>query len=189
MVGYRLNTMPTNKMIDAYIKAQPKAAQAFLRTIRATIQKAAPSAVEVMSYGIPTVDLHGHVVHFAGYEQHIGLYPGPAAITLFKKELASYKTSKGAIQFPLSKPLPLALITKIVKSRVEANLQKAGVLFPKMSAPAARALKNAKISTLKDLSRWSEEQIGELHGMGPSTIPSLRSALKKSGLSFKKVGT
>ncbi|MBP7134375.1 DUF1801 domain-containing protein [Patescibacteria group bacterium] len=180
--------MSNNKMIDTYIKAQPKAAQAFLRTIRATIRKAAPNATEAMSYGIPTLDLYGHLVHFAGYEQHIGLYPGPAAIRSFEKELKSYKTSKGAIQFPLTKPLPLGLITKIVASRVEVNLQKAGMLFPKMSAPAARALKNAKIVTLKDLSRWSEKELSMLHGMGPSTIPSLRSALKKSGLSFKKAG-
>lgn len=118
-----LNTPP--KTMSAHIAAQPKIIRALLTSLRTTIRKAAPGAIETMSYGIPTFDLHGHAVHFAGYATHIGFYPGPAAILLFKKELTPYKTSKGAIQFPLNAPLPFRLITKIVKERVRTNLEKA----------------------------------------------------------------
>ncbi len=179
--------MKTYKSVDQHITDQSKATQALLKTLRATIRKAAPQANEVISYGIPTFDLYGHLVHFAGYEKHIGFYPGPVAIKMFKKELAPYETSKGTVQFSIDKALPLALIAKMVRYRVIVNLEKAGVLFPKLSAPATRALQNAKILTLKQLSRWTEKDLLNLHGIGPSSIPPLRNALKRRGLSFKKI--
>ncbi|RYY14974.1 MAG: hypothetical protein EOO04_29390 [Chitinophagaceae bacterium] len=85
------------------------------------ISKAAPSAGEAIKYAMPTFTLHGNLVHFAGYQNHIGFYPSPSGIESFKKELAVYKNSKGAVQFPLDKPLPTALITKIVKFRVKES--------------------------------------------------------------------
>jgi uncharacterized protein YdhG (YjbR/CyaY superfamily) len=108
-----------------YIGSYPKDVQVLLKTIRATIKKAAPKATEKISYGIPTFELNGNLVHFGGFKTHIGFFPGAAGVVAFEKDLAKYKTSKGTIQFPLDKPLPLGLITKIVKFRIKQNTEKA----------------------------------------------------------------
>ncbi|MBP7831757.1 MAG: DUF1801 domain-containing protein [Candidatus Pacebacteria bacterium] len=108
-----------------YIASYPKEVQALLKKVRATIKKAAPKAEEKIGYGIPTFTLNGNLVHFGGFKTHIGFFPGPAGITAFEKDLAKYKTTKGTIQFPLDKPLPLGLIAKIVKFRVKQNTEKA----------------------------------------------------------------
>jgi len=110
--------------IDDYISGFPKDVQKKLREMQVTIGKAAPKATEAIKYAMPTFVLYGNLVHFAGYQNHIGFYPAPSGIEVFKKELAAYKTSKGAIQFPLDKPLPLSLISKIVKFRVNESLEK-----------------------------------------------------------------
>ena len=112
--------------IDAYIATFPPEVKALLLQMRQTIQKAAPKATEAISYQIPTFKLHGNLVHFAGFKKHIGFYPGAAGIAAFQGELAGYKSAKGSVQFPLDQPLPLALVTKIVKFRVKQNLEKAG---------------------------------------------------------------
>ena len=114
--------------IDRYIAAFPPEVQDLLQQLRQTIQNAAPSAVEAISYQIPTFKLHGNLVHFAGFKKHIGFYPGAAGIAAFQDELAGYKSAKGSVQFPLDQPLPLALVTKIVRFRVAQNLSKAAVL-------------------------------------------------------------
>ena len=113
------------KTIDAYIADFPKAVQQILQKVRATIKTAAPDAKETIKYGIPTFTLNGNLVHFGGYKEHIGFYPAPAGIAEFKKELAPYASGKGTIRFPLDKPIPFALITRIVKFRVKKNLAKA----------------------------------------------------------------
>jgi uncharacterized protein YdhG (YjbR/CyaY superfamily) len=110
--------------IDEYISIFPEDVKAKLETLRATIRKAAPTAEEAISYMIPTFKLNGNLVHFAGYKSHIGFYPGAAGIASFEKELKGYETSKGTVQFPLDKPLPLKLVTTIVKFRVGQNLEK-----------------------------------------------------------------
>jgi uncharacterized protein YdhG (YjbR/CyaY superfamily) len=110
--------------IDEYIAGFPKNVQKMLKEMRATIRKAAPEAGEAIKYAIPTFTLKGNLVHFAAFKNHIGFYPAPRAIEAFKKELSAYDGSKGAIQFPLDKPLPLALITRIVKYRVKQSLEK-----------------------------------------------------------------
>lgn len=116
------------KDIDEYIAAFEGDVQANLVKLRATIKKAAPKAEEKMSYAIPTFFLGGkNLVHFAAFDKHIGFYPTPSGVAAFAKELKPYPTSKGAVQFPLDKPLPLTLITKIVKFRVLENLQKAKI--------------------------------------------------------------
>ena len=105
--------------IDDYITAFPPATQARLQEVRALIRSVAPDATETMSYAIPTFDLNGkHLVHFAGYAKHIGFYPTPAAITAFQDELAGYTRAKGSVQFPLSQPLPVDLIRRMVEFRV-----------------------------------------------------------------------
>lgn len=111
--------------IDEYIANFPAEVQEKLETIRATIRKAAPKAEEAISYMIPTFRLHGNLVHFAAYKNHIGFYPGAGGIAAFQEELAGYETSKGTVQFPLDQRLPLTLITKIVKFRVQQNLDQA----------------------------------------------------------------
>lgn len=113
------------KNVDEYIAAFPGATQQLLKQMRATIRKAAPDAEEVISYGMPGYKLNGVLVYFAGYENHIGFYSTPTGNDAFTKQLAAYKTGKGSVQFPLDKPLPLALITRIVKFRAKENLLKA----------------------------------------------------------------
>jgi uncharacterized protein YdhG (YjbR/CyaY superfamily) len=112
----------TKRDVDAYIQTFPSDVQRLLRTVRATIRKAAPNAEEVISYGVPTFKLNGNLVHFAGFRKHIGFYPGPDAIVKFKKDIADYKSARGSVQFPLDEPLPVALITKVVKYRVKQAL-------------------------------------------------------------------
>ena len=106
----------TPKTIDDYIAACPPDVQEILQKIRATIQRAAPHATEAMAYQMPTFKLAGkNLVHFAAFKQHIGFYPTPSGTEKFQNEIAPYKHAKGSIQFPLDKPMPYALITKIVK--------------------------------------------------------------------------
>jgi uncharacterized protein YdhG (YjbR/CyaY superfamily) len=117
--------MNTSANINEYILSFPKETQMLLEQIRMTIQKAAPNATESLKYGIPTYELMGNLVHFAGYKHHIGFYPAPSGINAFKDELKTHFTSKGGIQFPIDKKLPLALIAKITKFRVKESLEKA----------------------------------------------------------------
>jgi len=112
------------KDIDEYIQSHPKDVQKILMEIRKTVKKAAPNAKEKISYGMPAFTLNGNLVYFAAFKNHIGFYPLPSGINSFKKELSTYKTSKGAIQFPIDKPMPLSLITKIVKYRVKEDMTK-----------------------------------------------------------------
>jgi uncharacterized protein YdhG (YjbR/CyaY superfamily) len=118
-------TNNTYKNIDEYIALFPKETQILLKKMRATIKETAPHAEEKISYQMPTFFLKGNLVHFAAFKNHIGFYPVPTGIEKFKKELSAYKTSKGAVQFPLDKPLPLDLIRKVVKFRVAENIKKA----------------------------------------------------------------
>jgi uncharacterized protein YdhG (YjbR/CyaY superfamily) len=113
--------------IDKYIAGFPKDTQKFLEQLRATIKKAAPGAEEVVSYQMPAYKYHGMLVYFAGYENHIGFYPTPSGIEAFKKELSVFKGAKGSVQFPLDKPLPLELISKIVAFRMKENSEKAEI--------------------------------------------------------------
>lgn len=116
--------MKKSESIDEYFDFFPKEVQKLLKQMRQTIQKAAPKADEKISYGIPTYYLNGNLVHFGAFKSHIGFYPGALAIATFKKDLARYKGAKGSVQFPYDQPLPLALVIKIVKFRVEQNLAK-----------------------------------------------------------------
>ena len=113
------------KNIDEYIAGFPKDVQKILEEIRLTISKAAPDAKEAIKYQIPTFTLNGNLVHFAAYKNHIGFYPAPKGIEKFKKELSLYEGGKGTVRFPLDKPIPFDLISKIVKFRVKQNAEKA----------------------------------------------------------------
>jgi len=204
--------------IDRYMGGYPVTTQKILNRLREVIKKAAPGAEETINYGIPTLTLNGNLVHFGAYKNHIGFYPAPSAIEFFKKELSEYEGAKGSVKFPTDKPVPFALISRIVKFRVKENLKKAeskknlqtcskGHKYLKssdcptcpiceasnpndgflslLSAPARRGLTSKGIMTLKQLAKFSEKEILELHGIGPSSLPKLRSALTAAGLSFK----
>jgi uncharacterized protein YdhG (YjbR/CyaY superfamily) len=110
--------------VTEYILRFPPEVQKRLERLRRTIQKAAPGAVETISYRMPAFQWSGILVWFAGYPNHIGFYPRESAVKAFKKELSLYQGAKGSVQFPHDKPLPLRLIAKIVKYRVTENLQK-----------------------------------------------------------------
>lgn len=112
------------KNIDEYIAGYPKEIQSMLQQIRTTIQKLAPRAEEAIKYAIPTFVLDGrNLVHFAAFKNHIGFYPTPTGIESFQKELSRYKQGKGSVQFPLDEPMPLALISKIVKFNMVRNAE------------------------------------------------------------------
>lgn len=121
-----MKTVPV-KNVDEYIAGFPEHTKTMLEKLRATIRKAAPKAEEVISYMMPAYKYHGMLVFFAGYKNHTGFYPGAGGVEAFKKEIAVYKWAKGSIQFPLDKPLPLGLITQIVKFRVMQNTEKAKI--------------------------------------------------------------
>jgi uncharacterized protein YdhG (YjbR/CyaY superfamily) len=117
--------MSSAKTISSYIVASKKEAQPILKKVYQTIKKAAPKAEESISYGMPTFKMNGKpLVYFAAWEKHIGFYALPATNIAFKKELVGYTVSKGSIQFPYDKPMPLALITKMVKFRIKESSKK-----------------------------------------------------------------
>lgn len=110
------------KNFDEYFSAVPVESAIKLQQIREVIQKAAPKALEVISYGMPAFKQNKVLVYFAAFKKHIGFFPTSNPITVFKKELEVYKTSKGAIQFPLDEKIPLALVSKITKFRVKEDI-------------------------------------------------------------------
>ncbi len=118
------NEEKTSAAIDEYITKFPSDVQELLKQIRQTIKDAAPDASEKISYQMPTFYLNGNLVHFAAYKNHIGFYPTPSGITAFAEKLAGYKSSKGAVQFPIHESMPLDLIKRIVEFRVKENLSK-----------------------------------------------------------------
>lgn len=124
---------PDPQTVDEYLLNFPGQTRAKLEQVRSLILKQAPGATEKISYKMPGYFLNGVLVYFAGYQHHIGFYPGGKALSSFQKEVAPFVHAKGSVQFPLTKPLPLALIKKITAFRLAENLMKA----PK-KAPAKR---------------------------------------------------
>jgi len=111
--------------IDEYISTFPPEVQEILQTLRQVIKEAAPDAIEKISYQMPTFALHGNLVHFAAYKNHIGFYPGSSGIASFQDKLSAYKNAKGSVQFPIGKPIPYELISEIVTFRVTENIKQA----------------------------------------------------------------
>jgi uncharacterized protein YdhG (YjbR/CyaY superfamily) len=116
--------MAAYSTIDEYIDTFPEDVRRILNRLRQTIKDAAPEAEETINYQMPTFTLHGNLVHFAAFKDHIGFYPTPTGIEAFRKELAPYKGAKGSVQFPIDQPLPLPLIRRIVEYRVKENLER-----------------------------------------------------------------
>jgi uncharacterized protein YdhG (YjbR/CyaY superfamily) len=116
----------TPKSVDGYIAGFPAEVQSLLEKIRETIRKALPQAQEKISYQIPTFTLKGkYVIYFAAFKNHVSLYPAPRGSAKFKKELSRYEGGKGTVRFPLDKPIPFGLITRIVKFRAQETLARA----------------------------------------------------------------
>jgi uncharacterized protein YdhG (YjbR/CyaY superfamily) len=109
----------TPNNIDEYIAGFSPDVQEALRKIRTIIRAAAPAAEEALKYRMPTFVLKENLVHFAAFEKHIGFYPTPSAIEAFSTDLKAYVSAKGSVQFPLNRPVPLALIRKMVRFRVK----------------------------------------------------------------------
>jgi len=118
---------PTTQTIEAYILQYPPEVQERLKHMRRVIKAAAPDAQEKISYQMPGFVLHGMLVYFAAFKNHIGFYPGVHGVSAFQDQLTGFKTSKGTIQFPYTKPIPYDLIHEIVAFRVTENLAKAKV--------------------------------------------------------------
>ena len=111
--------------VDEYIAGFPADIRKKLQQMREVIRKAAPKAEETIKYAMPAYVLHGHLVFFAAFKNHIGFYATPTGHDEFAKELSKYKSGRGSVQFPLDEPLPLSLIKQIVKFRVAENLASA----------------------------------------------------------------
>ena len=129
--------------IDEYLAKVPPEARATLEKLRKTIRAAAPQAVEVISYGMPMFKYHGMLAGFAAFKDHCSFFPGAAVIEAHREELKRYKTSKGTIRFPISKPLPAALVKKLVKARIKQNEAK---VSRREGSRAGRTLKANKSS-------------------------------------------
>ncbi len=115
---------PKPATVSEYISAAPKATQAKLRQMRAATKASAPDATEGLKWGMPALTGKRVLVTYAAHKEHIGFYPTPSAVKAFAKELAGFPTRSGSIQFPLSKPLPLALVRKITRFRVNESQEK-----------------------------------------------------------------
>lgn len=156
-----MNTKPTS--VEEYITSFPKETQKILKQLRVLIKKTAPKAEESIAYMMPSYKMNGKpLVYFAGYENHIGFYATPTGHEKFAKELSKYKQGKGSVQFPLDKPIPIDLIERIVRFRVEESESKAK---PTKKAVAKKvALKKTDVNKAvinKDIHKYNGEQQGE----------------------------
>ena len=121
----KMDTTSTKfKTVDEYLSTLPESTKVKLQKLRETIKKAAPQAEELISYNMPAIKMRRVLVYYAVFKGHIGFYPTASPIEAFKKELSSYEGSKGAVRFPINKPIPLQLVSKIVKYRVKEDLEK-----------------------------------------------------------------
>lgn len=123
-------TSASPQTIDEYIAGFPENVQDILQKVRGIVHKEAPEAQEAIKYQIPTFVLNGNLVHFAAFQNHVGLYPTPSGIEQFKDALSKYNSAKGSVQFPLDSPIPYGLIKKIVKFRVKENRDKVAARAP-----------------------------------------------------------
>ncbi|MBN8703874.1 MAG: DUF1801 domain-containing protein [Bacteroidetes bacterium] len=187
------------KNIDEYISTFPVSTQVHLNKIRTLIKRIVPEAIEKMSYAMPTFYLEGNLVHFAAYKHHIGFYPAPSGIIQFQKEVSVYPFSKGAIQFPLDKPIPLKLIEKIVKFRAKENKEKAlekskrtckkGHTFYKSSScPVCPICEKLKIPQQGFLSLLAAPARRALENKGIKTLKSLSTYSEKEILLLHGMG-
>lgn len=125
-----MKKMPKPKSVDAYIAAAPKEVQGKLKELRAAIRKTAPTAEERISYGMPYYGYKGRLAYFAAFKKHIGFYIPTPVIEEHKKELQNYETARATVRFPIDKPIPVALVKKLIKARMKKNEAKRGKKHP-----------------------------------------------------------
>ncbi len=181
--------MKKSAEVDNYISGFPEDVQAILEEIRAVVKLAAPEADEIMNYGIPTLTLEGNLVHFAGYKNHIGFYPAPSGIVAFQDELSVYKGAKGSVQFPIDQPLPMDLVTRIVKFRVDENLAKAALKKGKKRAPKVK-LSDEELVTehIQNLDNDLRENVETIRRIILGTDPEIGERIKWNNPSFYYTG-
>ncbi|MFZ1383246.1 MAG: DUF1801 domain-containing protein [Scrofimicrobium sp.] len=157
--------------VAAYLSKSPADTRDRLNMIRQIVSNRCPRAVEGMSYGLLGYKLNGHpLVYFGGFQAHIGLYATPEGTETFAKEFASFKQGKGSVQFPLSEPLPVELIERVIAHRVEL----VGNLLPMIGRPATNALTAVGVTTLTQVAEYSESELLAMHGVGPKAIRLIR---------------
>jgi len=183
-----MKTLPF-KNIDEYIKLWPKDVQVLLMQLRKTIKAAAPMAEETISYQMPAFQYHGKLVFFAAYEKHIGFYPTASPVEAFAKEISKYKNSKGTVQFPLDKPLPLALITKMVKYKLKENIAKAALKksiksIVKKAAPKKTTDDDLVKDYLNKLEPAAKADIDAVRKIIKSASPKLNERIKWNAPSY-----
>lgn len=122
--------MKSAESIEAYIKLYPDKTQKILKKIHSIIKKVIPNAEEAMRYGIPTYRLDENLVHVAAYKNHIGFYPTPNVLEAFSKEIKNYKSSKGAVQFPIAEPIPYDLIAAMTQFRIDQHIKTKSIVKP-----------------------------------------------------------
>jgi uncharacterized protein YdhG (YjbR/CyaY superfamily) len=186
----------TNKAVNIndYVKGFPKSTQQKLEQVRAEIRKTAPRAEECISYGIPAFKLDGYqLVYFAGYKNHIGLYPAPVNSEVFKEELSRYKTGRGSVQFPLDKPLPLGLVARIVQFRAKENEAriKTRKAKPEAAVPSktGKASENEKVlAYLNNLDKRISTDVQAIRKIIQKTVPILEERIKWNAPSYHYKG-
>ncbi|MFZ1313007.1 MAG: DUF1801 domain-containing protein [Chitinophagaceae bacterium] len=171
--------------VDDYIAGFPPPVRKLLLSLRKTIKAAAPKAEELISYQMPAYKYKGVLVYFAAFEKHIGFYATPTGHATFKKELANYKTGKGSVQFPITEPLPLDLVKKIVQFRVKENEAKAaGKSVALKSKPAKRSDEELVNEWLNKLEAPVKKEIEVVRKIIKSSSSKLRERIKWNAPSY-----
>ena len=188
------------KDVKTLYQSAPSPQRETMLAMRKSILEIIPRAEEVISYGMPAFKVDGNVVAgLLSHKNHVGFYPFSGSVLgNFKSELKNFKQTKSALHVPSDKPLSKALLSKLIKARISlCPVQRGEVDLNKyekldgvwrdlgLAAPARRALVDAKLLKISDLKKFSETDLKKLHGMGPNAIKTLKSAMKKSKISFK----
>lgn len=170
--------------VEEYISQFDDAIQSRLEALRAIVHTEVPEAIESVSYGLIGYKLNNKpLVYFGGFKNHVGLYATPNGHEKFKNEFKKYKQGKGSVQFPLSQPLPVRLVKKVViyrKEQVQKSMDDDSL--PPIGRPAKRALAMIGVTKASHLKKYTEQEVLALHGMGPKAI----GLLKKAHIKFKE---
>ena len=190
----------SSRDVKALYQVAPSPQRETMLEMRKRILAIIPNAEEVVSYGMPAFKVNGTVIAgLLAHKNHVGFYPFSGSVLgNFKSDLRNFKYTKSALHIPIDKPLPKSLLKKLLNARIsQCPVQRGEVDLKKyekldgiwrdlgLAAPARRALVNAKLLKLKDLKKITESDLKKLHGMGPTAIKILKSAMKKSKISFK----
>jgi uncharacterized protein YdhG (YjbR/CyaY superfamily) len=172
---------------QAIYRRSPEPQRTTMLLMRERILKIIPDATEVVSYGMPAFKIDGTIVAgMLANNKHVGYYPfSGSTLGRLQPELQKYSKTKSALHVPIDKPLSVALLRKLIATR-RSEIDTDEWRHLGIAAPARRALDGAGLRRLRDLTKWREAEIAALHGMGPNAISTLRDALKKKRLAFKR---